>query len=116
MEIIRNYENQEQYKQVFNLDGFQREKILSFEDKILKSTSVIDYIVPNKCIPDNFYYFILKQNKYKANRLYIYKDKDKYTIDFISEYKDNSKGIVVRNIKKTIPNISLESLIICINQ
>lgn len=116
MEIIRNYENQEQYKQVFNLDGFQREKISSFEDKILKSTSVIDYIVPNKCIPDNFYYFILKQNKYKANKLYIYKDKDKYTIDFISEYKDNSKKIIVRNIKKTIFDISLESLIVCINQ
>lgn len=73
---------------------------------------MIDLFLNHKSFVDNFYLFSLKQNSLKANRLYIYINDDKtLTVDFISQWKDKSKDVIVRNIKKTIENISIDSLI-----
>lgn len=42
--------------------------------------------------------------------MYLYQDGDSFTVDFISEWKDKQKGITVRDIKKSIENISIDNL------
>ena len=107
--IVRDYQNQEQFKQINVLDGFQMSKIDRFMS-IFENEKVIDFHVAQKCVPNNFYYFFLKTNETKANRMYLYQDGDSFTVDFISEWKDKQKGITVRNIKKSIENISIDNL------
>ena len=88
---------------VMNIDN--KKDIFVFENE-----KVIDFHVAQKCVPNNFYYFVLKTNETKANRMYLYQDGDSFTVDFISEWKDKQKGITVRNIKKSIENISIDNL------
>lgn len=62
---------------------------------------------------NEFYVICLKTNSLKANRVYIYVNEEvenSYTVDFISEWNDKINHKVVRGIKKTIYNISLENL------
>lgn len=110
-QIIRNYSNLEQYNQIDNCDAFNRNKKEKFSSNFI-TLKVIDLFLNHKSFVDNFYLFSLKQNSLKANRLYIYINDDKtLTVDFISQWKDKSKDVIVRNIKKTIENISIDSLI-----
>ena len=111
IKIVRDYNNLEQYKQFDNFDASTFQKKEVFIDKICYNVKIFDCFLNNLSFLDEFYIINIKGNKLKANKLYIYvNNKDNYTVDFISEWNDKINKKVVRGIKKTIENITLEGL------
>lgn len=116
MNIIRDYSNLEQYKQIDNCDAFSRNEKEKFASNF-DTLKIIDLFFDYKSFTNNFYLFSLKQNQLKANRLYIYVNEDKtLTVDFIFQWEDKKNKKTVRNIKKSVENISLKDLIIVLQQ
>lgn len=111
--IVRDYNNLEQYNQFDNFDASLHYKKEDFFERLCNKVKIVETYLSNISFYNEFYVICLKTNSLKANRVYIYVNEEvenSYTVDFISEWNDKINHKVVRGIKKTIYNISLENL------
>lgn len=113
IKIVRDYSNLEQYKQFDDFDASLYYKKEEFFERLCNKVKIVETYLSNISFYNEFYVICLKTNSLKANRVYIYVNEElenSYTVDFISEWNDKINHKVVRGIKKTIYNISLENL------
>lgn len=108
--IIRDYANSEQFNQIDNYNAQNYNYKNNFINEIFYKASCFKSFFNSLSFYDEFYLVSLNENSLKANRAYIYCDNGKYTIDFISEWKDTKSKKIFRNIKKTIENVNISDL------
>lgn len=108
--IIRDYANSEQFNQIDNYNAQNYNYKNNFINEIFYKASCFKSFFNSLSFYNEFYLVSLNENSLKANRAYIYCDNEKYTIDFISEWKDTKSKKIFRNIKKTIENVDISDL------